>query len=117
MTLGAKLAVIFLVLGLVPLIALGTINYRSGVGAAESLLRERASERTTRVERKAVHILDAQGTRLLDLSQGKSLAAYVRDSGPHVAAASGQTSTGAQAQGGVDGVCGGHRGREDRALS
>src|SRR3954464_10374754 len=46
-TLGAKLAVIFAALGLAPLLALSAINYRSGVGAVEGLLRERASQRAS----------------------------------------------------------------------
>jgi signal transduction histidine kinase len=97
-TLGAKLAVIFAALGLAPLLALSAVNYRSGVGAVEGLLRERASERASRVGRKVVHILDAQDTRLLRLSQGDSLASYVRDSRRPAAAE--QPGAGAQAQGG-----------------
>jgi signal transduction histidine kinase len=79
-TLGAKLALIFAALGLAPLLALSVINYRSGVGAVETILRERASERASRVGRKVVRILDAQDTRLLELAQSDALAAYVRDS-------------------------------------
>jgi signal transduction histidine kinase len=79
-TLGAKLALIFAALGLAPLLALSAVNYRSGVGAVEGLLRERASERATRVGRKVARILDSQDARLLELSQGKSLASYVHDS-------------------------------------
>jgi signal transduction histidine kinase len=79
-TLGAKIALIFATLGLAPLLALSAINYRSGVGAVETVLRERASERVSRVGRKVVRILKEQDERLLDLSQSDSLAAYVRDS-------------------------------------
>lgn len=81
MTLGTKLAVIFVALGLVPLLALSALNYRSGVGAVETLLRERASERASRVGRKAAHILDAQESRLESLSRGNSLDSYVRAAG------------------------------------
>ena len=80
MTLGAKLALIFAAFGLAPLLALSAINYRSGVGAVETILRERASERVSRVGRKVVRILDEQDVRLLELTQSDSLAAYVRDS-------------------------------------
>ena len=59
MTLGAKLALIFAALGLAPLLALSAINYRSGVGAVEGLLRERASERASRVGRKVARTLEA----------------------------------------------------------
>jgi signal transduction histidine kinase len=81
-TLGTKLAVIFVALGLVPLLALGALNYRGGVGAVESLLRERASERASRVARKAARILGAQESRLVRLSRSDSLADYVRDTRP-----------------------------------
>src|SRR5919107_5981328 len=47
-TLGRKLALIFVALALLPLLALSAAGYRSGVGAVERLLRERASERATR---------------------------------------------------------------------
>jgi signal transduction histidine kinase len=79
-TLGAKIALIFATLGLTPLLALSAINYRSGVGAVESILRERASERVSRVGRKVVSILKEQDARLIELSQSDSLAAYVRAS-------------------------------------
>jgi signal transduction histidine kinase len=79
-TLGAKIALIFAAFGLAPLLALSAINYRSGVGSVESILRERASERVSRVGRKVVRILDEQDKRLLKLSQSDALAAYVRDS-------------------------------------
>lgn len=81
MTLGTKLAVIFVALGLVPLLALSALNYRGGVGAVETLLRERASERTSRVGRKAARILDAQQSRLVSLSRGNSLDSYARAAG------------------------------------
>lgn len=85
MTLGTKLAVIFVALGLVPLLALSALNYRGGVGAVESLLRERASERVSRVGRKAARILDAQESRLATLSHSDSLDSYARAAG-HAAA-------------------------------
>ncbi|HKG14338.1 MAG TPA: hypothetical protein VKB12_13505, partial [Pyrinomonadaceae bacterium] len=81
MTLGTKLAVIFVALGLAPLLALSALNYRSGVGAVEGLLRERASERASRVGRKAVRILDAQESRLVRLSHSDSLESYARVAG------------------------------------
>ena len=80
MTLGAKLAIIFVVFALVPLLALSAVSYRSGVGSVEGILRERASERTARVGRKVVHLLEAQNARLLKLSQSDALDAYVRGS-------------------------------------
>jgi signal transduction histidine kinase len=80
-TLGTKLAVIFVALGLVPLLALSALNYRGGVGAVESLLRERASERVSRVGRKAVRILVSQESRLVSLSRGDSLNSYARAAG------------------------------------
>ncbi|MFL6285094.1 MAG: ATP-binding protein [Pyrinomonadaceae bacterium] len=83
MTLGAKIALIFAAFGLAPLLALSAVNYRSGVGAVETALRERASERVSRVGRKVVRILKEQDARLIKLSQSESLAAYVRDSQEH----------------------------------
>ena len=91
-TLGTKLAVIFAALGLAPLLALSAINYSSGVGAVEELLRERASERASRVGRKVVRILDSQESRLVGLSRGKSLASYVRGSQPAASGAQGVAS-------------------------
>jgi signal transduction histidine kinase len=88
-TLGTKLAVIFGALGLAPLLALSAVSYRSGVGAVEGLLRERASERASRVGRKVDRILDSQESRLVGLSRGKSLASYVRDSQPAAPGAQG----------------------------
>lgn len=82
MTLGTKLAVIFVALGLVPLLALSALNYRGGVGAVETLLRERASERVSRVGRKAARILDSQESRLVRLSRSDSLVNYVRETRP-----------------------------------
>lgn len=90
MTLGTKLAVIFAALGLVPLLALSALNYRGGVGAVEDLLRERASERVSRVGRKAVRILNAQESRLLSLSRSDSLDSYARAAG-HGAASKSDT--------------------------
>jgi signal transduction histidine kinase len=74
-------------LGLVPLLALSASNYRSGVGAVEALLRERASERASRVGRKAARILDAQESRLVSLSRGSSLDSYARAAGKSDASA------------------------------
>jgi signal transduction histidine kinase len=68
-------------LGLVPLLALSALNYGGGVGAVETLLRERASERVSRVGRKAARILDAQESRLVSLSRGNSLDSYARAAG------------------------------------
>ena len=97
MTLGTKLAVIFVALGLAPLLALSAVDYRSGVGAVEGLLRERASERASRVGRKVVRILDAQEARLVTLSRGDSLASYVRDSRPAAPGAPSERPTPASA--------------------
>jgi signal transduction histidine kinase len=80
LTLGTKLAAIFVALGLAPLLLLSALNYRSGVGAVERLLRERAAERASRVGGKVVRILDSQEARLSTLSRGDSLLSYVRDS-------------------------------------
>lgn len=98
MTLGTKLAVIFVALGLVPLLALSALNYRSGVGAVETLLRERASERASRVGRKAARILDEQESRLVRLSRAYWLANNARavrpGAGPSQTPDAGATSPG-----------------------
>jgi signal transduction histidine kinase len=99
-TLGTKLAVIFATLGLAPLLALSAVNYSSGVGAVDGLLRERASERASRVGRKTVRILDAQETRLGSLSRGESLVSYVRGSRP-AGDASQPAASAAQPRGGA----------------
>jgi signal transduction histidine kinase len=74
-----KLALIFAALGLVPLLILSALGYRSGVGAVERLLRERASARVSRVGRKVARTLKAQETRLTDLARDGALVNYLRD--------------------------------------
>jgi signal transduction histidine kinase len=97
--LKTKLIIVFAALAFAPLVAVSVLEYRSGVGAVESLLRERAGERTSRVERHVAHVLSTQESRLLELSQSGALRDYVRD-------ARGGTGSGVQSFGGAAGAGG-----------
>jgi signal transduction histidine kinase len=74
--LRTKLIVVFVALAFLPLLAVSVIGYRSGVGAVESLLRERSAERAARMARNVEHVLSVQESRLLELSKAESLREY-----------------------------------------
>ena len=80
MNLRTKLVIVFVALALVPLLVVSTLNYRSGVGSVESLLRERALGRAARMTSRMERVLDSQEARLVELSKADSLRAYVKDS-------------------------------------
>ena len=80
MNLRTKLIVVFGALAFVPLIAVSIIGYRSGVGAVEALLRERAAERVAHMARNIEHVLSVEESRLLELSRAEPLRQYAHDS-------------------------------------
>jgi signal transduction histidine kinase len=77
-TLRTKLLIVFAALAFVPLVAVSLIEYRSGVGTVEALLRERALERTSRVERHVARVLSTQESHLLELARSDALREYVQ---------------------------------------
>jgi signal transduction histidine kinase len=77
MNLRTKLIVVFAALAFLPLIAVSVIGYRSGVGAVDSLLRERTDERAVRMARNVEHVISVQESRLLELSKTNLLREYV----------------------------------------
>jgi signal transduction histidine kinase len=79
-SLRTKLIVVFVALAFVPLIALSIIEYRAGAGAVETLLRERAAERASRMARDVERVLRGQETSLLELAKSEPLREYGRDS-------------------------------------
>lgn len=82
MNLRTKLLLIFVALAFLPLLAVSALSYRTSVGAVEELLRVRADERASRMTRRIERVLDAQASRLVELSKAESLREYVRDSQP-----------------------------------
>lgn len=73
LNLRTKLIVVFAALALLPLAAVCLFQYRAGAGAVESLLRERATDRTARAAAGVGHIISAQQRRLLELAQSEPL--------------------------------------------
>lgn len=76
LNLRTKLIVIFAALALLPLAAVCLLQYRAGAGAVETLLRERAAERASRMERDVNHVLGVQDTHLLDLARTDAVRRY-----------------------------------------
>ena len=64
MSLRTKLLIVFAALGLVPLLVVCALSYRSGVGGVESGLRESADRRVARAVRRVGRALDAQESQL-----------------------------------------------------
>lgn len=85
--LRTKLIVVFATLALLPLAAVCLLQYRAGVGAVESLLRERAADRTTRAAGGVEHIISVQRRRLLELAQSEPLREFAERKTPADAAA------------------------------
>ncbi|MET0648086.1 MAG: ATP-binding protein [Pyrinomonadaceae bacterium] len=67
MNLRTKLIVVFVAAALVPLAVVCLLQYRAGADAVESLLRERAAERASRMASDVEHILFVQDMHLLEL--------------------------------------------------
>ena len=78
MTLRTKLLIVFAALALLPLAAVCVLQYRAGAAAVESLLRERAADRTNRVASGVEHIISVQQRRLLDLARSEPLRDYAQ---------------------------------------
>ncbi len=74
--LRAKLIVVFVMLAFLPLAAVWLLAYRAGAGAVESLLRERASDRASRMARDVEHVLSVQESRLLELAAAEPSRRY-----------------------------------------
>jgi len=60
-----KLILVFAALALAPLALVCLLQYRAGAAAAETLLRERADERVTRLSGDVHQVLSVQQARLL----------------------------------------------------
>lgn len=80
MSLRTKLLLVFAVLGLVPLLVVNLLSYRSGLGAVETTLRASTDERAARTTRRIDRALAVQGSRLVGLLKSDSLRDYVRAS-------------------------------------
>ena len=80
--LRTKLIVVFAALALVPLAVVCLLQYRAGAGAVESLLRERADERASRMARDVVHVLSVQEARLLKLTRNDAVRRYALEHAP-----------------------------------
>jgi signal transduction histidine kinase len=74
-----KLLLVFVSLAFVPLVLVGLVGYRSGVGAVGEQLRARAEESAAAIARRVGRTLDKRESRLLELAQADSLRAYVSD--------------------------------------
>ena len=82
MNLRTKLIVVFAALALVPLAVVCLLQYRAGAGAVESLLRERASERASRVARDVGRVLSTQDSRLLELARAGAVRRFAHEHAP-----------------------------------
>jgi signal transduction histidine kinase len=80
--LRTKLIVVFAALALLPLAVVGLLQYRAGAGAVESLLRERASERASRMARDVGHVLSIQESRLSELARDGAVRRYALERSP-----------------------------------
>jgi signal transduction histidine kinase len=83
LNLRTKLIVVFAALAFLPLLAVSLIEYRSGVAAAEALLRERAAERASRMARDVGHVLSVQESRLLELARADAVRRYANEQIPY----------------------------------
>jgi len=80
--LRTKLIAVFAALALVPLAVVCLLQYRAGAGAVESLLRERAAARASRMARDVVHVLSVQESRLLALAREEAVRRYALERAP-----------------------------------
>ncbi|HEX8352871.1 MAG TPA: ATP-binding protein [Pyrinomonadaceae bacterium] len=78
MILRTKLVVVFAALAFLPLAVVSLLEYRAGTGAVESLLRERASDRASRIARDVERVVSVQESRLLALAKAVSARARGR---------------------------------------
>ena len=82
MNLRTKLIVVFVAAALVPLAVVCLLQYRAGAGAVESLLRERAAERASRMASDVEHVLVVQDGRLLKLAGDAAVRRYALERAP-----------------------------------
>lgn len=94
MSIRAKLLLVFIVLGLVPMLLLGIGYYRTGTHAVERLLRADVSFRATRLTMGLTSELNERETDLAELARTPVFAAYLRT----LPAAAAQTTTQPAAQ-------------------
>ena len=87
MNLRTKLIAVFAALALLPLAVVCLLQYRAGAEAVESLLRERASERASRMARDVGHLLNVQELRLRDLAREEAVRRYALEHAPRPAGA------------------------------
>jgi signal transduction histidine kinase len=74
-TLRTKLIAVFAALAFLPLVALSLVQYRGAAASVESVLRERAAARASRMQRAVEHVLKVQEQRLLGLANSGPLRA------------------------------------------
>lgn len=74
-TLRTKLIAVFAALAFLPLVALSLFQYRAAASSVESVLRERAAARASRMQRAVEHVLKVQEGRLLKLADSEPLRA------------------------------------------
>lgn len=104
-----KLLLVFVSLAFVPLVLVGLVGYRSGVGAVGEQLRARAEESAAAIARRVERTLDKRESRLLELARADSLRAYVGGARDATASLSGgaqsagvvQSPAGSRSAGGV----------------
>ena len=78
MNLRTKLVIVFAALGFLPLAVVCLVAYRAGAGAAESLLRECAADRASRMAGDVEHVLKVQESRLLELAAAEPVREHAR---------------------------------------
>lgn len=84
--LRTKLLAVFSTLALLPLAVFCLLQYRAGAGAVESLLRERAAERASRMAHDVAHHLSMQEARLLELARDEAVRRYALEHAPRTEA-------------------------------
>lgn len=102
MNLRTKLVIVFAALSLLPLAVVCLLQYRAGAGVVESLLRERAADRTERVASGVEQIIEAQQRRLLELGQSEPLRDYAQRRAHAAAAAQAPDAAASSAAPGAD---------------
>ncbi len=93
MSIRAKLLLVFIVLGIVPMLLLSVGYYRSGARAVEQLLRADVTQRAAQLNGDLTAVLADREADLTELAHNATLRAYLREPHTQLAAQSEQSPT------------------------
>ncbi len=102
MSIRAKLLLVFIVLGIVPMLLLSGGYYRSGVRAVEQLLRADVTHRTAQMNGDLTAVLADREADLTELARSATLRAYLRAPQTQLAAQSAGPPTSQRAASAAD---------------